>query len=58
MRFTSDLLEAAMAVCDHYSDGPEQRTEMREQCLAVSLHLQQDLLEHLTWVARADASNS
>ena len=44
---TSELIEAAMRVCDLHGDGEQARAEMRADCLATPAHLQVDLLEHL-----------
>jgi hypothetical protein len=45
-KLTSDLVEAAMKVCERHGDGEAARQEMREQCLELPPHLQADLLEH------------
>ena len=41
-----DLIEAAMKVCDRHGDGESARAEMRQQCMELPPHLQQDLLDH------------
>ena len=45
-QLASDLIEAAMKVCDHHGDGEAARADMRQQCLELPPHLQADLLEH------------
>ena len=45
-RVTADLLWAAMRVCEMYGDDDAARQEMRDQCTALPLHLQADLLQH------------
>lgn len=45
-QLASDLIEAAMKVCDQHGDGDAARQEMRQQCLELPPHLQADLLEH------------
>ena len=45
-QLASDLIEAAMKVCDRHGDGEAARQEMRQQCLELPPHLQSDLLEH------------
>lgn len=45
-QLAADLLHAAMQVCDRHGDNEAARQEMREQCLALPLHLQADLLQH------------
>lgn len=45
-RVTADLLKAAMRVCDRHGDGDAARQHMRDQCTALPLHLQADLLQH------------
>lgn len=50
-RITADLLRAAMRVCDHYGDSEAAREEMRQECRALPLHLQADLLDHFTSTA-------
>lgn len=43
---TARLIAAAMRRCDEFGDGDAAREEMRADCLATPLHLQQDLLDH------------
>lgn len=43
---TAYLLQAAMAACDHWNDGPEAREAMRRDVEATPAHLRGDLLEH------------
>lgn len=45
-RVTADLLKAAMRVCDQHGDDDAARLDMRDQCMALPLHLQSDLLQH------------
>ena len=45
-QLASDLIEAAMKVCDRHGDGEAARADMRQQCLELPPHLQADLLEH------------
>lgn len=45
-QLASDLIEAAMKVCDKHGDGEAARADMRQQCMELPPHLQQDLLEH------------
>lgn len=45
-RVTADLLKAAMRVCDQHGDGDAARQAMRDQCTALLIHLQADLLQH------------
>jgi len=45
-QLASDLIEAAMKVCDHHGDGEPAREQMRRDCLELPPHLQADLLEH------------
>lgn len=45
-RVTAALLEAAMRACDRYGDGETARMQMRADCLALPIRLQQDLLDH------------
>lgn len=45
---TSQLLNAAMRVCDRYNDSEAAREEMRLDCLSLPPHLQQDLLDYFT----------
>lgn len=45
-KLASDLIEAAMKVCDRHGDGEAARAEMRQQCLELPPRLQADLLEH------------
>ena len=42
----SDLIGAAMKVCDQHGDGEAARAEMRQRCLELPPRLQTDLLEH------------
>lgn len=41
-----DLIEAAMKICDQHGDDEAARAEMRQQCMELPAHLQQDLLDH------------
>lgn len=43
---TERLLHAAMKVCDRHGDGDAARQDMRDQCLSLPPHLQDDLLAH------------
>ena len=43
---TTDLLKAAMRVCDRHNDSKAAREAMRRECLDTPLHLQADLLDH------------
>ncbi|MFZ2388455.1 MAG: hypothetical protein WAW69_11715 [Polaromonas sp.] len=43
---TSWLIAAAMEVCDRHNDSDAAREEMRQDCLKLAPHLQQDLLDH------------
>ncbi len=43
---TTNLIEAAMRVCDFYGDNETMRESMRLGCLDVPPHLKADLLEH------------
>ena len=43
---TTNLIEAAMRVCDFHGDNASSREAMRLDCLAVPAHLRLDLLEH------------
>lgn len=45
-RVTAELVKAAMRVCDRHGDGETARQDMRDQCTALPLHLQADLLQH------------
>lgn len=45
-QLASDLIEAAMKVCDSHGDGEAARQEMRQQCLELSPAMQLDLLQH------------
>ena len=45
-QLASDLIEAAMKVCDHHGDGEAARADMRQQCMELPPHLQADLLAH------------
>ena len=47
-QLASDLIEAAMKVCDKHGDGEAARKEMRQQCMELPQHLQADLLKHFT----------
>lgn len=49
-QLAADLIHAAMKVCDMHGDDDVARQDMREQCLALPLHLQADLLEHFKGV--------
>lgn len=40
------LIDAAMKVCDQHGDDEAARAEMRQQCMELPPHLQQDLLDH------------
>lgn len=42
----SDLIEAAMRVCNAHGDNEAARTEMRQQCMDLPPELQADLLDH------------
>jgi hypothetical protein len=48
----TDLLDAAMRVCDLYGDGEVARADMRADVLATPSHLQPDLLDHFESVLR------
>ncbi|MFC5610193.1 TubC N-terminal docking domain-related protein [Variovorax soli] len=50
-RTTTELLAAAMKVCDHYGDSDKARADMRVDVLATPVHLRADLLEHF-WQTR------
>jgi hypothetical protein len=43
---TTNLIEAAMRVCDFHGDNSSKREAMRLECLSVPAHLKADLLEH------------
>ena len=43
---TTNLIEAAMRVCDFHDDKASSREAMRLDCLAMPAHLRFDLLEH------------
>lgn len=45
-QLASDLIEAAMHVCDQHGDSEQARAEMRQQCLELPPRLQADLLDH------------
>lgn len=45
-QLASDLIDAAMKVCDKHGDGEAARADMRQQCMELPPHLQADLLEH------------
>lgn len=45
-QLASDLIEAAMKVCDRHGDGEQARADMRQQCLELSPAMQLDLLQH------------
>lgn len=45
-QLASDLIEAAMKVCDRHGDGEAAREQMRQQCLELSPAMQLDLLQH------------
>lgn len=45
---TAALIEAAMRRCDQFKDSEAAREEMRQDCLKLPPHLQQDLLDHFT----------
>jgi hypothetical protein len=45
-QLASDLIEAAMRRCDEFNDSDQAREEMRQQCMALSPAMQQDLLDH------------
>ncbi len=47
-QLASDLIQAAMQVCDHHGDNDAARQDMRDQCLETPVHLHADLLEHFT----------
>ena len=42
----TDLLAAAMRVCDLYEDNAQARADMRADCLGTPAYLQADLLDH------------
>jgi len=44
----SELMDAAMKVCDRHGDSEAARQEMRQDCMALAPHLQADLLAHFT----------
>ena len=44
---TTNLIEAAMRVCDFHGDNSSKREAMRLECLSVPAHLKADLFEHL-----------
>ena len=46
-QLASDLIEAAMKVCDRHGDGEAARRAMRQQCLELPPHLLADRLQHL-----------
>ena len=43
---TAELIQAATRACDCHRDSEAARAQMRADCLALPLHLQDDLLEH------------
>lgn len=43
---TERLLAAAMRVCDRHGDDEAARQAMRDECQALPVHLQADLLNH------------
>lgn len=45
-QLASDLIEAAMKVCDRHGDGEAARSEMCQQCRELSPAMQADLLAH------------
>lgn len=45
-QLASDLLEAAMKVCDLHGDGEAAREQMRLDCLELSPEMRLDLLQH------------
>jgi hypothetical protein len=45
---TTALVKAAMQVCARHNDSDVAREEMRQDCLKLPPHLQQDLLDHFT----------
>jgi hypothetical protein len=49
-QLASDLIEAAMKVCDQHGDGEAARQEMRRDCMELSPRLQLDLLQHFTGI--------
>ncbi|GKT16230.1 hypothetical protein AVHY2522_10920 [Acidovorax sp. SUPP2522] len=58
-QLTSDLMRAAMHVCDRWKDSPAAREQMRRDVLSTPLHLRADLLQHLRGqYPGSNASNS
>jgi hypothetical protein len=51
----TDLLDAAMRVCDLYDDSAQARADMRVDVLATPAHLQSDLLDHFSSLLRGCA---
>ena len=51
----TELLDAAMHVCDLYDDGEQARVDMRADVLATPAHLHADLLDHFTSITRVAA---
>jgi hypothetical protein len=45
-QLASDLIEAAMHVCDQHGDSDQARADMRQQCMELPPALQADLLAH------------
>jgi hypothetical protein len=43
---TTELLKAAMRVCDKHGDGKSAREAMRRECMELPTDMQRDLLEH------------
>jgi len=45
-RLQDELIHAAMRACDYWGDGPEQRKEMRHDCINTPDELKPQLLQH------------
>lgn len=46
MPSAQDLLAAARRACDHWSDSPAAREQMRRECLEIPPHYRADLIKH------------
>ncbi|MDR6523081.1 putative nucleic acid-binding Zn-ribbon protein [Variovorax paradoxus] len=45
-RLQDELIHAAMRACDYWGDGPEQREEMRQDCINIPDELKPQLLQY------------
>lgn len=54
----TDLLSAAMRVCDTWGDAPDAREQMCRDCLGTPLHLRADLLDYLKSRSSATAAQT